>query len=104
VVAAGRYELKLKYALMAENKGTKLKIEIQEQERVLDDVPVFEHTAFEDNDRVARTAEAPETDWNVLDIGVFDLTAGQSEIKIETIEIPGEASIELKELIFIRVD
>lgn len=104
VVAAGRYELKLKYALKPENKGTKLKIEIQNKQRIIDEVPVFEHSLFENHDRVARTAEAPETDWNVLDIGVFDLTAGQSEIKIETIEIPGEASIELKELIFIRVD
>lgn len=104
VVSAGRYELKLKYALKPENKGTKLKIEIQNKQRIVDEVPVFEHSLFENHDRVERTQEAPETDWNVLDIGVFELLAGQSEIKIETIEIPGQASIELKELILIRVD
>ena len=104
VVSAGRYELKLKYALKPENKGTKLKIEIQDKQRVIDEIPVFEHSLFENHDRVERTQEAPETDWNVLDIGVFELLAGQSKIKIEAVEIPGEASIELKELILIRID
>jgi len=104
VVSAGRYELKLKYALKPENKGAKLKIEIQNKQRIIDEVPVFEHSLFENHDRVERTQEAPETDWNVLDIGVFELLSGQSEIKIETIEIPGEASIELKELMLIRID
>ncbi len=104
VVSSGRYELKLKYALESENKGTSLRIEIQDQERILNDVPVFEHSLFKNHDRVARTAEAPETNWGILDVGIFNLEAGQSTIKIQAIEIPGEESIELKELILRRID
>lgn len=104
LVSAGRYELKLKYALKAENKGTKLKIEIQEQEIILEDVPVFEHSVFQNHDRVMRTAEAPETDWTILDAGIFNLEQGQTEIRIRALDIPGKETIELKEVILKRID
>ena len=104
VVSAGRYELKLKYALKVENKGAKLKIEIQEQEIILDDVPVFEHSVFQNHDRVMRTAEAPETDWTILDAGIFNLEQGQTEIRIRALDIPGNETIELKEVILKRID
>ena len=104
VVSAGRYELKIKYALKPEDKGTRLTLEIQNQQRTVDDIPVFEHSQFQNHDRVARIAEAPETDWGVLDVGVFDLQAGQSEIKVSAIEIPGRETIELKGIIINKVE
>lgn len=59
---------------------------------------------LENHDRVARKAEAPGTDWGLLDVGVFDLTAGQTEIKISALEIPGEETIELKGIIINRIE
>jgi len=104
VISSGRYDLKVKYALKTEDKGTSLKIEIQGQERILDNVPVFEHATFQNHDRVARTAEAPETDWGILELGTFDLMAGQTEIKISALEIPGRESIELKGITINRIE
>lgn len=104
IISAGRYEIKIKYALKTEDKGARLTLEIQNQQRTIDDIPIFEHALLQNHDRVARIAEAPETDWGILDAGVFDLQAGQSEIKLSALEIPGTESIELKAVIINKVE
>tara|TARA_R110002126_G_scaffold30602_2_gene99823 strand:+ start:11689 stop:13464 length:1776 start_codon:yes stop_codon:yes gene_type:complete len=102
VIKEGNYTLEMLYALANNNVGVKLSVELANttKEFVLD--APFEHRVFENHDRVLRTAEAPETDWKIKNIGDFYLPKGVHSIKISSKYIPGEKSIELKELIIKR--
>ena len=99
IVEAGTFEIEIKYALDPKDKGTKLVLEIDNQEISIDNLEPFLHGEFENFDRVIREQEAPETDWKSVTIGDLPLTNGIKTIKISALEIPGEKSIELKELL-----
>lgn len=96
VVEEGDYEIQLKYALGQENLGVKLQVEIENQKLIVENLEVFEHSKFKNNDRVQREQEAPETDWSLIIGGTLKLNKGIQKVKISSIEIPGEKSIELK--------
>ncbi|SNR51294.1 Arylsulfatase A [Lutibacter agarilyticus] len=96
VVEEGDYEIHLQYALDQENLGVKLQVEIGNQELIVENLEVFEHSKFKNNDRVQREQEAPETDWNLIIGGTLKLNKGIQKVKISSIEIPGGKSIELK--------
>lgn len=102
VVEEGQYEIELKYALDPLNVGTQLLIEIDEQAIVMDSLVAFEHSEFENYDRVTREQEAPETDWNKASMGTVSLLKGIQTVKISAIKIPGEKSIELKEILITK--
>lgn len=99
VVEEGDNKIELKYALKKEDLGVKLLLEIENQQLSIDNLKAFEHQPFKNYDRVERDQEAPETDWKVVSIGKMKLTKGIKKIKISSIQIPGNKSIELKEII-----
>jgi len=99
VVEEGDYEIELKYALNKENIGVKLLLEIDKQQLIIENLKPFEHSTFKNFDRVERDQEAPETDWEIVSFGNIHLTKGTKILKISTLNIPNEKSIELKDVI-----
>ena len=102
-VSPGTYELELRYALSSEDKGATVLIEIQDQEILLDSLPVFEHSNIKNHDRILREQEAPETDWRTINAGTMELSEGLQELKVSSLKIPGSKSIELKDVILKRI-
>ena len=102
VIEESDFEIELKYALAKEDVGVKLMIEIDNQKLIIENLEAFEHSQFEDFDRVKREQEAPETDWKTIKVGQLHLTKGIKTIKITSLEIPGKKSIELKEIQIIK--
>ncbi|WP_083631130.1 arylsulfatase [Labilibacter marinus] len=102
VIDSGEYELEIYYALAPEDVGTNLQIQIGEQSvEFAIDIP-FEHEAFKNYDRVVREQEAPETNWNRLNVGKLNLTTGKYKVQVHALEIKGSKTIELKELHLIK--
>ncbi len=96
IIKGGAFDVELNYALAPKNKGVELVIEIgTEVLHCIVDKP-FEHATFINHDRVQREQEAPETDWGILKVGSLKLDKGQKVIKVKSIKIPGQQSIELK--------
>ncbi len=102
VVEEGDYEIELRYALEPLNSGTQLLIEIDDRKIILDSLTPFEHGEFKNYDRVIREQEAPETDWEKISIGTLNLLKGIKTVKISALKIPGEKSIELKEILITK--
>lgn len=98
IVEDGDFEVQLKYALNKEDVGVKLQIEIGNQKIIIENLETFEHSEFKNYDRVQRDQEAPETDWKLISVGKLKLSKGAKTIKISSIEIPGNKSIELKSI------
>jgi arylsulfatase A-like enzyme len=96
VMEEDNYEIALKYALSKENANTKLILEIDNQQILIDDLEVFEHAEFKNFDRIKRGQEAPETNWNTVTIGKLKLTKGTKTIRLKATKINGQKSIELK--------
>lgn len=99
VVNDGEYLLEMNYSLSPEDVGVIIELEIdQHRKKILLDKP-FEHESFPNHDRVIRKQEAPETNWATIELGKFRLEKGVFSLIIRSKEIPGEKSIELKEVI-----
>lgn len=98
IIESGSYDFLLKYVLSEKDKGTELKLQVGNQTIDIKNIPVFEHSKFPNFDRVSRDQEAPETNWNQIKVGTLKLEKGTHEIKIKTTQIPGEKSIELKNI------
>ncbi|WP_299666526.1 arylsulfatase [uncultured Polaribacter sp.] len=96
VIEDGEFEIEMKYALAKENVGAELMLEVDNQQILIDSLESFEHSEFQNFDRVERGQEAPETDWNTVTIGQLRLTKGVKTISLKAIKINGEKTIELK--------
>lgn len=102
VVEKGEFELTLKYALAKEDLGTTLILEVGNQKISIDNLESFEHSQFKNFDRVKRDQEAPETDWKTMVVGKLNLTKGKKKIVLRATKIPGNKSIELKEIYLVK--
>lgn len=99
IVESGLYNIKLRYALAPKDVGVQLQVEIGDQiiNKKID--TSFSHSKFPNHDRVLRKQEAPETDWGIIDLSNIKLAKGSSTIILRSTKIPGDRSIELKEII-----
>ena len=104
IVESGTYEIELNYALAASDVGAKLAIEIDGQRIELEGLKSFKHSERPSHDRIPRVQEAPETDWNLVHAGTLHIEKGTATLKILSLEIPGEKSIELKEVLIRRIE
>ncbi|MGI9530623.1 sulfatase-like hydrolase/transferase, partial [Lutimonas sp.] len=103
IVEAGTYEIRINYALSKKNVGATLLLELGDQKIRVADLAAFEHTPRKSHDRIPREVEAPETDWKTIKVATLEIPAGAIELKVSSTEIPGEKSIELKDVILTRI-
>ncbi len=103
VVASGSYRIDLRYALAAADLGVKIDIEVGDKHLYVENLAGFEHTEKKSHDRIPREQEAPETDWTTAKAGIVQLEKGLTRIKVSSTDIPGQKSIELKDILISRL-
>jgi arylsulfatase A-like enzyme len=104
VVEAGTFSLSLEYNCRSEDRGVVIQLDVQNQEIIKEVSEPFYSEIIELPDRVTLDAEAPEKEWGVLDLGELPLVNGPSTIKLRSLKIPGEKSIEVKGLKIRRME
>jgi arylsulfatase A-like enzyme len=102
VVEDGEFEFFIKYALAEKDKGVELELEVANQKIRITEIPVFEHNDFPNFDRILRDQEAPETDWDKFKVGTLKLEKGSHKIELKSTNIPGNKSIEIKEMQLVK--
>lgn len=98
VVANAYYEIQMEYALLPNNVGAQLQINIGGEAINYTVTEAFEHSQFHNHDRVVREQEAPEVNWKNVTVGKVLLPKGEAELTVHTAKMAGEQSIELKGL------
>jgi arylsulfatase A-like enzyme len=102
VVTKAQYAIELQYALEPENVGVEISIQIGDQIINKKINQAYIHKQYPNYDRVERSQEAPETNWGTLQLGTLELQQGIKVVKVRSVKIPGNKSIELKSLKLIR--
>jgi len=105
VVEAGIFRFAVEYNCKPRDTGVLLKFEVQDHEKTIEVTEPFFSGLKDLPDRVEIEAEAPEKEsWALLDLGTFPLEEGASTIKLSSLEITGEKSLEIKGVRAKRVD
>jgi len=104
VVNDANYEIQMEYALASENIGTELRFKIGEEQFNFRVGESFVHSQFHNHDRVVRDQEAPETNWKKTVVGNVFLSKGEKILKVETLKMIGNQSVELKGLYLKKLD
>ena len=101
VVGEGGYEVTLLYCIPESDLGVKAHLEIQEQK-----LPIRITEAFDPLPNPqpflldGEAAKYQNKDWKRLKLGNLLLKKGNAKARIRVTDIPGEAAMEVKELIF----
>jgi arylsulfatase A-like enzyme len=105
VVEVGVFDFAVEYNCKPRDTGVLLNFEVQEHEKIIEVTEPFYSDLKDLPDRVEIEAEAPEkVSWGLLELGAFPLKKGASTIKLSSLEIPGEKSLEIKGIRVKRVD
>ncbi|REE01549.1 arylsulfatase [Marinoscillum furvescens] len=99
VMDSATYHVYFKYNLAKENTGCKLRLSAGAAALETVVTKAFHVDPLPSPDRAPRGEEAPERHWAVHYAGTITLPAGPVSLKMETLEITGTESIELKEIV-----
>ncbi|MDX1984154.1 MAG: sulfatase-like hydrolase/transferase [Bryobacteraceae bacterium] len=96
IVRPGRYEISARYLCPAADTGSKVRLTIAGRtlEAVVDTPTSMEPATH--RDLIPRTLEAPQMDWGTLTFGSVQLPAGRAQLRLQAVEKPGAAVMELE--------
>lgn len=94
---AGRFDVSLLYGCPVSSVGSRLAVIAGERRIVAEITRPFDPAPAPGPDRVRRT-EVDERPWDVLRVGPLELPAGRVRLRVEALEKPGPALIDLKAL------
>jgi len=97
VVKAGEYEIVVEYTLEKGSEGIKLVASIEELKNSITINDAFDPEFIPSPDRVER-GEVYEKEWALISFGKMYLNKGIQNVTLQSIEIPGNTSVELKGL------
>jgi arylsulfatase A-like enzyme len=102
VLATGTYRVELYYTCAPENVGTELKLTLGEENVSAKVTQAHDPPLMgAEHDRVPRT-ESYVKDFIPLDMGTIQMKPGKSELQLQATEIPGNAGIDFRLLMFTR--
>lgn len=100
----GRYEATVYYTCAARDVGSTVELSlgsarIQTKITEAHDPPLY----GKEHDRVQRHAESYMKDFKPLRLGTFDLQAGEGELSLRALEIPGQQVMDVRYIILDRI-
>lgn len=99
VKEASSYQVFMEYALDSVNQKVKLILEAGDQQFQIPDLKPFTPELLHDYDRVPRVVEAPARAWKAFKVGEIQLPKGKYDLKLKSVQIGGNKSIELKSIL-----
>jgi arylsulfatase A len=101
VVREGDYRVVLKYACAPSDTGARFRVEAAGSSLEFRLTKPFVPETIFSPDRVGRK-EAPERTWGSVIAGVLHLPKGNTRLRVQALEIPGDEALELKAVHLVR--
>lgn len=101
----GTYQAEVVYSCAEKNIGTVLELSCGEGKASAKVTEAHDPPARgNEHDRAPRDTESLVKDWKVMKLGTIQLTSGEQEMSLRATEIPGEQSIEFRQLTLRLID
>ena len=102
VVSTDTYHVYLRYNCSTENVGCQLKLNVGEESLITTIEKSFYQPPLNSVNRIPRGEEAPERNWGLHYAGEIKLSKGNYNLELQTLQIAGDESVELKEVLLAK--